>query len=408
MVPSSVPALIAHGVVKFASEPAEYGNEAALVAAIGEYLERYVDLEPRFARLSAYYALLTWVFDRFNELPYLRRRGDYGTGKTRFLITLGSICYKPIFAGGASTVSPIFHLLDRIGGTLIIDEADYRFSDETALIAKILNNGNVRGFPILRSESVNGRDFRPRAFSVFGPKLVAMRGRYDDAALESRFLTDEIAAKPLRPDIPVNLPPEQEAEALELRNKLLLYRFRAFAQAGAPAPATDARLEPRLNQILAPLFSLIGEAQAREDLYAYARACQEALDAARGQSFEAELLCVLRHLSGKKRGASLPLQEIARVHARYVAGEGGRALSSRAMGHALRTRLNLPTRKSHGVYGLPAEAAGALERLCARFGVGEADAARVARALADEDEERPQTRVERVDFGDLGDLPVVT
>src|SRR5437868_7678103 len=96
------------------------------------------------------YVLLTWVYDRFNELPYLRLRGDYGTGKTRFLLTLCSICYKPIFASGASSVSPLFHMLDRFGGTLIIDEADFRFSDEKADLTKILNNGNVRGFPVLR------------------------------------------------------------------------------------------------------------------------------------------------------------------------------------------------------------------------------------------------------------------
>ena len=29
----------------------------------------------------------------------------------------------------ASTVSPIFHILDAFGGTLVLDEADFRFSD---------------------------------------------------------------------------------------------------------------------------------------------------------------------------------------------------------------------------------------------------------------------------------------
>jgi hypothetical protein len=46
------------------------------------------------------------------------------------------------------TISPIFHTLDAFKGTLIIDEADFRFSDERAEIVKILNNGNVQGMPV--------------------------------------------------------------------------------------------------------------------------------------------------------------------------------------------------------------------------------------------------------------------
>ena len=101
--------------------------------------------------MATYYVLLTWLYDAFNELPYLRLRGDYGSGKTRALLILGSLCYKGFFASGASTVSPIFHTLDAFRGTLIFDEADFRFSDERAEVVKILNNGNVRGLPVLRT-----------------------------------------------------------------------------------------------------------------------------------------------------------------------------------------------------------------------------------------------------------------
>jgi hypothetical protein len=103
-----------------------------------------------FEKVATYYVLLSWLYDAFNELPYLRLRGDFGSGKTRALLTIGSLCYKPFFASGASTVSPIFHTPDAFRGTLIFDEADFRFSDERAEIVKILNNGDVRGLPVLR------------------------------------------------------------------------------------------------------------------------------------------------------------------------------------------------------------------------------------------------------------------
>src|SRR2546428_12703531 len=89
-------------------------------------------------------------------------------------------------------------------GTLIVDEGDFRFSDEKGELVKILNNGNGRGFPVLRSEAVSGREFSPRAYTVFGPKLIATRGYFQDRALESRCLTEETGGRKMGGGIPVN------------------------------------------------------------------------------------------------------------------------------------------------------------------------------------------------------------
>src|SRR6266498_296561 len=198
--------LIKNEVVLLASEPEEYGSEEELVKEIRSFLHRYVDVTPLFEKIASYYVLLSWVYDRFNELPYLRLRGDPGSGKTRFLLTVGSLCYKPIFASGASTVSPLFRILDAFRGTLIIDEGDFRLSDERAEIVKILNNGNAKGFPVLRSEASKTGEFNPRAYTVFGPKIVATRGFFEDKALESRCLTEAMGQTGLREDVPINLP----------------------------------------------------------------------------------------------------------------------------------------------------------------------------------------------------------
>ncbi len=122
--------LIKKEVVLFPSEPCEYGSEEDLVNEIRSFIHRYVDVSPRFERIASYYVLFSWLYDGFAELPYLRLRGDYGSGKTRFLLTVGSLCYKPIFASGATSTSAIFRMLDSFVGTLIIDEVDFRYSDE--------------------------------------------------------------------------------------------------------------------------------------------------------------------------------------------------------------------------------------------------------------------------------------
>ena len=66
-------------------------QQGGIDSDIVAYLHRYVDLSPLFEHIAAHYILLTWVHDAFNELPYLRFRGEYGTGKTRGLITIGSL-----------------------------------------------------------------------------------------------------------------------------------------------------------------------------------------------------------------------------------------------------------------------------------------------------------------------------
>lgn len=165
--------LIASGCVLLPSDLGEMGDKGDLVEAVRAFIHRYVDLSPVFEEIAAHYVLLTWVYDAFGELPYLRFRGDYGTGKTRALITIGSLCYKPFFASGASTVSPIFHVLDAFGGTLVLDEADFRFSDATAELTKILNNGTAAGLPVLRTMTNRHRELNPQAFSVFGPRSSA-------------------------------------------------------------------------------------------------------------------------------------------------------------------------------------------------------------------------------------------
>jgi hypothetical protein len=92
--------LIKNEVVLFPSEPEEYFSEEQLVQEVQRFIHRYVDVSPLYEKIASYYVLLSWVYDSFNELPYLRLRGDPGSGKTRFLLTVGALCYKPMFASG--------------------------------------------------------------------------------------------------------------------------------------------------------------------------------------------------------------------------------------------------------------------------------------------------------------------
>lgn len=360
--------LLQHGVVLLPSGPAEYQSEEALLAEVQVFIHRYVDVSPIYEKLAAYYALLTWIFDGFNELPYLRVRGDPGSGKTRFLQVVGSICYKPIFASGASTVSPIFRILDVAQGTLVLDESDFRFTDERAEVVKILNNGNARGFPVLRSELVGRREYDPRAYTVFGPKIVASRGFFEDRALESRFLTEDMGRARMRSDIPVTLPEAAEQQALDLRNKLLLFRFRNFGRRMVNDRHFDPAVEPRLVQVFGPLLSVIHDEDVEEGMVELMRQFNRQHIQDRGMDSEAQVLEVIRDLLDS--GDPLSVKEITQVFTDRFGEDYERRVTRKWIGWLLRRKLLLKLHKSHGVFVIPPSELPALKRLFERYGIG--------------------------------------
>jgi hypothetical protein len=357
--------LIVNDCVLLPSTPVHHGDKAELIADIAAFLHRYVDLSPIFEQIAAHYILLTWVHDAFNELPYLRLRGDYGTGKTRGLLAIGSLCYRPFFASGASTISPIFHTLDRFGGTLILDEADFRFSDATSEIVKIFNNGNVKGLPVLRTMQNRDKEFNPRAFRVFGPKIIAMRGTYDDPALESRFLTEEMGLRPLRNDIPIATPSALKDEALALRNRLLHFRFCHLFSVKSDPTALLVGVEPRMNQIALPLLSLIDDQNLRAEIAA--RLMQEHAErrSQRRESVEGRVLTILRDALSASDTVSIGTitQRFNEAHE----AEYGQPVADKWIGHIVRKNLGLATHKSKGVYIVPATEKPKVEAVSARY-----------------------------------------
>ncbi len=358
--------LLTSGCVLLPSAVGDFSDQDALVTDIRSFIRRYVDLSPLYEDIATYYVLLSWVYDAFNEMPYLRFQGEYGTGKTRALLVVGSIVYKPFFASGASTVSPIFHVLDAFAGTLVLDEADLRFSDATADLTKILNNGNVDGLPVLRTMSNRHRELNPQAFKVYGPKLIAMRGRFEDEALESRFLTERTGGRPLRDYIAISLSNTMRVEASDLRNRLLAWRFAARHQVGIDPARAVAGLSPRGNQMALPLLALIDDASLRDRIAGDLVAGEARVATKRAAAPEATMVRVLAELF---RSGATPYVTLAAATAAYnesMEGRGERPLSAKAAGWLVRSKLGLETRKTRGVYVISDRDRSNVEALAAR------------------------------------------
>lgn len=361
--------LLTSGCVLLPSAVGEFSDKAALLEQVRAFIHRYVDLSPLYEEIAAHYVLLSWVHDAFNELPYLRFRGDFGTGKTRALLAIGSISYKPFFASGASTVSPIFHILDEFGGTLVLDEADLRFSDATADLSKILNNGNMKGLPVLRTMTNRNRELNPRAFKVFGPKIVGMRESFADEALESRFLTENTARRTLRPDISIFLPDTMRSDAQALRNSLLAWRFAARHTVGINPDRLIAGISPRANQITLPLLSLVDDGALRDRIAAELVAEEARGFRERASAPDITVFAAIIEAAAVSPTAHIAVADVARRVSSKNGGNFENSITPKAVGSIVRTKLRLPTVKSNGVYVIPNTARPAIAALATRYGL---------------------------------------
>jgi hypothetical protein len=260
-------------VVLFPTGVSEYGNTESLFKDVRSFIYKYWDAKkPSDYDLSTYYVLHSYLYDKFEEVPYLQNIGEWGAGKTRHLLTVGGLCYRAVNISGALTESGLFHLIDIFKGTVNIDEGDWSASDMWASVIKILNQGYCKGMSIVRMrEGKDGKLF-PVAYDPFSPKNIATRKLFKDEALDSRCI--KIYAKEpedLRSDIPLNLTEEFYTERQTLINKLLLWRLRKY-----PKVELDKTLqntikcsEPRLKQILIPVISSVDDPIARKNLIAY-------------------------------------------------------------------------------------------------------------------------------------------
>ena len=280
--------MVTKGVVLFPTKVGEYENERKLIEEIEGFIHKYVDVSPFFEKLAAYYVMFTWLYDNFNTLPYLRVLGDYGTGKTRFLQTVGSICYKPMFAGGATTPSPVFRIIEMFRGTLVLDEADFKASDDWAEIIKILNCGFQAGFPVLRTEEKDGQR-EPRAYDCYCPKILATRREFKDKALESRCLTERLT-ETTRHDIPLLLDKEFYTKSQELRNSLLRFRFLHFEKHEIDLAQQDKTIEKRLSQVIMSIYSIIDDKKVRDEIGEFLQEYNKKIIVDRGEQFEAMIL----------------------------------------------------------------------------------------------------------------------
>lgn len=258
-------------------------SESELNTKILYFVQKWLDIDEKLELINLHYIKVTWIYDRLTVVPYLRALGDYGSGKTRFIQTIGSLCYKPIFLAGATSDAYIFRTIELFKGTMVINELERLNTDLNAQIVNILNNGYEKGMGVGRVEG--DKDKTPKVYDVFCPKIISAREPFKDLALESRIITNYLYPTSRR-DIQIALDDSFWKEAEEIRNALLSYRLeyikdRRFADSQAGGGKSEATnlaslslskakrealnsVEPRLRQTFYPIFLIIPDSNLNQ------------------------------------------------------------------------------------------------------------------------------------------------
>lgn len=332
------------GAVKLPSEAKGYGTLQELLDSIQNHVHKYLDISEDMEVFASWYILLSWVYDRVNTLPYLRALGDSGTGKSRTLDVIGGLCYKACIVSGAITPAPIYRMIRQWGGTIVLDEADFRDSSEKSEVITILNCGFEKNRPVIRCDqnNVDTLLFLP----TYCPKVIATRYTFNDKALESRCLTEKMT-QTNRKDIPRVLPAAFYEEQQQLRNKLLMFRFKHYwlvdGNAGQELDLGD--IEPRLHQAtqsFAALFAKIPELMIR--FKKFLEKYNKELIEDRSESFDGMIVHALLKLKYEDDKQDISSKDIAK---KMIEDFGLEKVTPQAVGKHLKS-LKIETKQKAG------------------------------------------------------------
>jgi hypothetical protein len=340
-IPAAGDGLIIGNMIKIPRSAQKYGSIFRLMEDLRKYLNKYVYIQDELDReIVITYILLTWVYDRFSAIPYLRILGDYGTGKSRLLKVM-SVCYRSLYTSGMASAAPIFRLIHGYGCTLIIDEAEFSNKlDRNEDIKEILRFGKDSDGVVLRCDP---NTLEVKGFKVFGPKILGSRRPTGDDALESRVISIRMQQTKSK-DIPLFLDEKEFGEdSQDIRSKLLMYRFENYFKIDPLAyrDIIDYKVFSRINEMFAPLICIRkDDGEFTEKIVALSMERHEEILEDKSMSLDAEILKAI-HLHHLKSKNGDPLVQKITEEVNCTTNKG---YASRSIGSIIRNNFKLKTR----------------------------------------------------------------
>jgi hypothetical protein len=198
----------------------DYESAESLFNEIREFFMEHLDVRNELLYdVYACFVLMSWRLEDFKVVPYQMFLGPPASGKTRGMECFKYIGYRAIMSSSMSAAT-IFRTLEAWHCLLLLDETEIYGRESMVEVLALLNSGYRKGQYAIRIEKLEGELPQIAMFDTFGPKVLA--GTEELAAtLQSRAILTTMSKNVRHVRLFVD-----EEKAQELRNKLLLYRFR--------------------------------------------------------------------------------------------------------------------------------------------------------------------------------------
>jgi hypothetical protein len=213
-------------------------TQALLVELITQ-TRRYVVIHDDIAIAVSLWVMFAWIHEIAVHSPLLIvTSAEPDSGKSTLLGVLGFVVPRP-YSAVELTGANIYHIVDRLHPTLLIDEADQLFRRKPAL-AEVVNTGWTKGSRIPRLVRGNLHQFDP-----FCPKVIAMKNLALPDTTASRGIIVKVWPKSLDERV-TDFAFTDDADFVLLRRKLARWSADNLAVLKESRPTLPAGFDNRL------------------------------------------------------------------------------------------------------------------------------------------------------------------
>ncbi|MCE5268284.1 MAG: hypothetical protein LLG00_10410 [Planctomycetaceae bacterium] len=341
-------------------EPAP--DPAEVFRAMAAMFARYIDLPASHAggvtTTAVCWAMLSYVYQAWDAVPYLYIGGPLGSGKSRLFEVLGRLAFRPLSSSNM-TGAALFRTLHAQGGCLLLDEAERLRNTQdpaTAEILSMLLAGYKKGGTATRLEPVGDSGFKTLSFDVFGPKALACIAGLPPA-LASRAIPVTMFRSPPGSEKPrrrIDANPEEWQELRDALHSLAMEHGATWLELPSRSdvcPMMSGR-DYELWQPLLALASWIESHGARGLLKLLQEHAMATIDAGRDDTTPDSDETLLRILTDEVRVGTIPTPGDILAKAQAIDAAGFKTWKARGVSEHLK-RYGAVTHKSCGrkVYG---------------------------------------------------------
>ena len=275
----------------------------ALVADIERFIADFVILPAGTSLPLTVWVVGTYCYKTFDSFAYLLVTSPAPRcGKTRLLEVLSLIVSTPRRTANISE-SALFRVIEKFAPTLLLDEAEnLRGKGERAeYLRGLINAGNRADATVMRCV---GKDFDPKEFSVFCPKVISGIGHFPHT-IKDRSIVVGMQRRKAEEKLRRFIFREARPIGEELRRRAQMFIERERQQVERAYTSLDLQfLEDREAEVWEPLFALLGVADPSR--VAELRTCAEQLcrqkaSADADENLAVKLLSDLRDVWPEKR-----------------------------------------------------------------------------------------------------------